>query len=135
MDIAQFNSAFTEARHQQRTNPAFDLVAAQNHLRALIADVPESDDRSWAERMIGKLAEPVPAPREMGPLYYEAVAIAGDLAPADAPVAAQVAALESACERIWAIADVAPGDEAADIRALTQPLAAYRDELRPPTFP
>ncbi|MFK4089177.1 hypothetical protein ACI2LF_34005 [Kribbella sp. NPDC020789] len=135
MDVAKVNSLFTQARYEQRQDPAYDVRPVQEALRALVANEPESDDTAWALRLADKLAEPLPAPREMSALYDEAVAIASEFAAADAPVAEQVAALDKACERIWAIADRAPSDEAADIRALTQPLAAYRDELQPPTFP
>ncbi|HWD80336.1 MAG TPA: hypothetical protein VG497_15675, partial [Kribbella sp.] len=71
-DIARFNSAFSQARHEQRTDPEFDLAKAQEHLRELLADEPEGDERDWALRMIAKLAVPPPPPREYGPLYHEA---------------------------------------------------------------
>lgn len=135
MDIAKLNSLFTQARYEQRQNPAYDVGPTQQLLRDLVADEPESDDKMWALRLADKLAEPLPPPREMSPLYDEAVAIAGELAPVDAPVEVQVAKLASARERIWAIADRAAGGEAADIRALTQPLEAYQNELQPPSFP
>ncbi|MFF0338210.1 hypothetical protein [Kribbella sp. NPDC004875] len=45
-DIARFNSAFTGARYQQRSDPDFDLPAAQQKLRDLIADEPDSEGRA-----------------------------------------------------------------------------------------
>jgi hypothetical protein len=135
MDIAKINSLFAQARHEQRQHPAYDVRPTQHEIRTLVAGEPDSEDKTWALRLADNLATPLPPARKWTPLYDEAATIAGELAPVDAPVAEQVAALKSACERIWAIADKAPNDEAVDIRELTRPLAAYRDELQPPSFP
>ncbi len=62
MDIAKFNSVFSDARRRQRTEPDFDVTTAQAELRDLIADEPDADERDWALRMIDRLAEPLPGP-------------------------------------------------------------------------
>ncbi len=134
MDIAQFNSAFATARHEQRTDPAFDLAAAQDRMRALIADEPEGEDRAWAERMITKLTEPLPPAPKLSALYDEAAALQADLPSPDASPEERYAALAEAQRQIWAIADRAGPDEEVHIRALTAPLQQLMDYIHPPTF-
>lgn len=134
MDVAKVNSLFTQARYEQRQDPAYDVRPTQEALRALVADEPESDDKAWALRLADKLAEPLPPPREMSSLYYEAVAIAGELPSPDASPEERYAALAEARRRIWEIADRAGPDEEVDIRALTSPLQQLMDFIQPPTF-
>lgn len=134
LDIARFNSAFSEARHQQRIDESFDLAATQQKLRELVADVPEGDDRAWALRMIDKLAEPLPGPREWSPLYYEAAAIHEAAYPIEGTLDEQLSGLAEARRKIWAIADRAPHDEEADIRAMTRVLEHIENELREPSW-
>jgi hypothetical protein len=134
-DIAKFNSAFSEARHQQRTDKDFDAAAARDELLALIADEPPGEDRDWALRMIDKLAEPLPPARQWSSLYHEAGAIHADAYRTGDSVEEQIAALQEARRRIWAIADRAPKDEAPHIRAMTRVLDHLENELREPSFP
>ncbi|MFI5733780.1 hypothetical protein ACIA49_26935 [Kribbella sp. NPDC051587] len=134
MDIAKINSLFTQARHEQRLHPAYDVRPTQHEIRTLVAGEPDSEDKAWALRLADNLATPLPPAREWSPLYDEAAAIASELAPVDEPVAEQVAALQSACERIWAIADRAAPEEEVHIRALASPLERIQDYLQPPTF-
>lgn len=134
LDIAHFNAAFADARHRQRTDENFDLAAAQQHLRELIADEPPGQDRDFAERMIGKLAAPVPPPRQWSPLYHEAGAIHAAAYPVSGTVDEQIAALVTARRRIWQIADRAAEDEEADIRAMTRSLEHIENELRDPSW-
>ncbi|GAA1612067.1 hypothetical protein [Kribbella karoonensis] len=129
-DIAQFNSAFSQARYEQKTDPDFDLEKAQEHLRELIANAPEGDDRAFALRMIAKLAVPQPPPREYGPLYHEAGAIHAAAYLVEGTDEEKADALAEARHKIWAIADRAPHDEEADIRAMTRALDHMETMLR-----
>ncbi|MEU4289233.1 hypothetical protein AB0E63_13520 [Kribbella sp. NPDC026596] len=134
MDIAEFNSAFADARHRQRTESDFDVAAAQHELRTLVSDEPDGEDRAWALRLIDKLAEPLPPPRQWSALYHEAGAIhAGTYRTGDS-VEERIAAIQEARRRIWAIADRAPRDEAPHIRAMTRVLDHIEAELREPSF-
>ncbi|MEU8224543.1 hypothetical protein [Kribbella sp. NPDC048915] len=134
-DVARFNSAFAAARHQQETDQDFNLAAAQHKLRDLIADEPDGEDRAWALRLIDKLAEPRPAPREWSPLYYEAAAIQAAAYPTEGTDEQKAAAIAEARRKIWAIADRAPHDEEPHIRAMTRPLEHIENELREPSWP
>jgi hypothetical protein len=130
MDIARFNSAFAEARDERDSTPDFDVPAAQQKLRDLIVDEPEGDDRAWALRMIDKLAEPPPPPREYGPLYHEAGAIHAAAFLAEGTDEEKADALAEARHKIWAIADRAPDDEAPHIRGMTRALDHLETMLR-----
>lgn len=130
MDIAQFNSAFAQARHEQKTDAQFDLATAQQHLLALIADEPEGEDRNFALRMIEDLSEPPPPPREYGPLYHEAGAIHAAAFLVQGTDEEKADALADARHKIWAIADRAPHEEEADIRAMTRALDHMETMLR-----
>jgi hypothetical protein len=130
MDVAGFNSAFAEARDQRDDDPGFDLAAAQQKLRDLIADEPDGEDRAWALRMIDKLAEPPPPPREYGPLYHEAGAIHAEAFAFKGTEEEWADVLAEARHKIWAIADRAPDDEEADIRAMTRALEHIEMMLR-----
>lgn len=134
LDIAAFNSAFGDLRYRQRTEQNFDMAAAQNELRALITDEPEGENRAWALRLIDKLAEPLPPPRQWSALYHEAGAIHASTYRTGDSVEEQIAAIEEARRRIWAIADRAPRDEAPHIRAMTRVLDHIEAELREPSF-
>jgi hypothetical protein len=129
-DLARFNSAFAQARHEQQTDPEFDLVAAQQKLRELIADEPEGEDRAFALRMIAKLAVPPPPPREYGPLYHEAGAIHAAAYLSEGTDEEKADALAEARHKIWAIADRAPADEAPSIRGMTRALDHLETMLR-----
>lgn len=135
LDIAKFNSVFSDARFRQRTEEDFDVSAAQQELRALIADEPAGDDREWALTLIDKLAEPLPPPRRWSPLYHEAGAIHSDAYSTGDTVEERIAALQTARRKIWEIADRAPKDEAPHIRAMTRVLEHLENELREPSWP
>ena len=130
MDVARFNSAFAEARDRRDSDPGFDLAAAQLALRELVADEPEGEDRAWALRMINKLAEPPPPPREYGPLYHEAGAIHAAAWIAEGTDEEKADVLAEARHKIWAIADRAPADEAPHIRGMTRALHHLEIMLR-----
>lgn len=129
-DIARFNSAFSQARYEQKTDPDFDLAKAQEHLRSLIADEPEGEDRAFALGMIEDLAEPPPSPREYGPLYQEAGAIHAAAYLSEGTDEEKADALAEARHKIWAIADRAPADEAPSIRGMTRALHHMEIMLR-----
>jgi hypothetical protein len=135
MDIAKFNSAFSRARRQQRTEPDFDVTAAQAELRELIAEEPDNDDRDWALRLIDRLAEPLPAPPERSELYAEAGRIHSAAFHSGGTVDQQLAVLEEARRQIWEIADRASDEEEADIRAMTRSLEHLENGLRNPNWP
>ncbi|MET9314469.1 hypothetical protein ABZX12_21885 [Kribbella sp. NPDC003505] len=130
MDVARFNSAFAEARDRRDSDPGFDLAAAQQSLRELVADEPEGEDRAWAMRMINKLAEPPPPPREYGPLYHQAGAIHAEAFAFKGTDEEKADALAEARHKIWAIADQAPADEAPHIRGMTRALHHLEIMLR-----
>jgi hypothetical protein len=134
MDIAKINSLFTQARHEQRQRPAYDVRPTQHEIRTLVAGEPDSEDKAWALRLADNLATPLPPTKEWSPLYDEAAAIASELPAADAPVEQQVAALSETRRRIGEIADRAAPDEEVHIRALASPLERIQDYLQPPTF-
>ncbi|TDD57551.1 hypothetical protein E1263_23020 [Kribbella antibiotica] len=134
MDIVKINSLFTQARYEQRENPSYDVRPTQQRLRALVADEPDSDDKTWALRLADKLAEPLPPPPRLSALYDEAVAIQAALPSPDASPEDRYAALADAHHRIWEIADRADPSEEVHIRALTAPLQQLMDYIRPPTF-
>ncbi|MET9269214.1 hypothetical protein [Kribbella sp. NPDC003557] len=129
-DIARFNSEFAQARHEQKTDPNFDLARAQQKLHDLIADEPDGEDRTFALEMIEVLAEPPPPPREYGPLYHEAGAIHAAAWIAEGTDEERADALAEARRKIWAIADRAPDDEAPHIRAMTRALDHLETMLR-----
>jgi hypothetical protein len=129
-DLARFNSAFSQARYEQETDPEFDLAAAQQRLHALIADEPEGEDREFGLRMIEALAVPPPPPREYGPLYHEAGAIHAAAFLAEGTDEEKADALAEARHKIWAIADRAPADEAPSIRGMTRALDHLETMLR-----
>jgi hypothetical protein len=80
--------------------------------------------------MIEALAEPPPPPREYGPLYHEAGAIHAAAFLAEGTNEEKADALAEARHKIWAIADRAPDDEEADIRAMTRALEHIEMMLR-----
>ena len=135
MDVAKFNSAFSDARRRQRTDPDFDVAGSQADLRELIAEEPDNDDRDWALRLIDRLAEPLPAPPERSELYAEAGRIHSSAFHSDGTTEQQIAALEEARRQIWAIADRASDEEEADIRAMTRSLEHLENGLRNPNWP
>jgi hypothetical protein len=129
-DLARFNSEFAQARHEQKTDPDFDLAAAQQKLRDLIANEPAGEDRTFAVGMIEDLAKPSPPPREYGPLYHEAGAIHAAAFLAEGTDEEKADALAEARHKIWAIADRAPDDEAPHIRGMTRALDHLETMLR-----
>ncbi|TWD72445.1 hypothetical protein FB561_7437 [Kribbella amoyensis] len=134
MDIAKFNSAFSDADHRRRTEPDFDVAGEQNRLRGLLSEEDPPADREWASELIESLAEPPPPPRQWSSLYDEAGQIHAS-AYVDGTTGEKIAALESARCRIWEIADRAPQDEAPHIRAMTRVLEHLENELRDPSWP
>ncbi|GAA1143491.1 hypothetical protein GCM10009630_47330 [Kribbella jejuensis] len=130
MDVARFNSAFSDARRRRDSDDDFDLAVAQQELRELIADEPEGHERAWALRMIDKLAVPPPPPPEYGPLYHEAGAIHAAAYLSEGTDEEKADALAEARHKIWAIADRAPAHEAPSIRGMTRALHHMEIMLR-----
>ncbi|TWD72449.1 hypothetical protein FB561_7441 [Kribbella amoyensis] len=135
MDIVQFNSLYSDARLRQRRDPGVDVTTVQAELRELIADETDAEERSWALRMIERLAEPLPIAPERSALYEEAGRVSAAAYPIEGSVDEQIAALEEARRRIWAIADRASDDEGPDIRAMTRSLEHIERALRNPNWP
>jgi hypothetical protein len=135
LDIAEFNSAFSRARHRIRTEPTTDISAEQAKLRLLVPDDASDHDRSWTQTLIDRLAEPPEPPRQWSDLYYEAGDIHASAYRTGDSVDDQIAALTEARRRIWEIADRAAPDEAPHIRAMTRVLEHLERELREPSWP
>ena len=133
MDIAEFNSAFAEARRLIRTGQA-DIAREQARLRRLVSEDDPAEDRDWALSLVESLAVPPAPPRQWSDLYYEAGAIHANSYRTGDSVEERIAALQEARRRIWAIADRAPKDEAPHIRAMTRVLDHVEAELREPIW-
>jgi len=135
LDVAEFNTAFARARDKVRNEEGTDIAAEQATLRALVPDDASGHDRSWTAILIDRLAEPPKPPRQWSALYHEAGEVHAAAYSAGGTVAERIAAIEEARRKIWEIADRAPHDEEADIRAMTRVLEHLEDELRDPTWP
>jgi hypothetical protein len=134
LDLHAFNNAFLRARDRIR-NQGADIPTEQENLRALIPDDASADDLAFALGMAEDLAKPEPPPREWSALYHEAGQIHAASYPTDGTVEEQIAALEEARHKIWAIADRAAPDEEPHIRAMTRVLEHLERELRDPSWP
>jgi hypothetical protein len=134
LDIAKFNSAYTDARGRVRREGA-DVAAEQARLLGLIPDDATEDDLRWARTMIASLAEPPAPPRQYSELYHEAGRIQAAAYQVQGTVEEQIEALATARRKIWKIADRADRDEAADIRAMTRSMEHVEDGLRNPLWP
>lgn len=135
LDLPVFTKAFNRARERLRTGETVDLTAEQERLRALVPADASEHDRAWTARVIASLADPPPPPRVWSALYHEAGRIHAAAYPIDGTIEEQIAALADARRRIWEIADRAPADEEADIRAMTRVLEHIENELRDPSWP
>jgi hypothetical protein len=135
LDIAAFNSAFSNARDLVRNQDGVDVAAVQAQLRALVPDDASEHDRTWTKTLIDRLAEPPEPPRQWSALYHEAGEIHAAAYQTGGTVAEQIEALQEARRKIWEIADQADEDEEADIRAMTRVLEHLENELRDPTWP
>ena len=134
LDVAEFNSAFSGARHRVRNEDA-NVGEEQARLRELVPEDSSVEDREWAEGLIDLLAEPPPPPRQWSALYDEAGEVAGSAYQAGGTVDEQIAAIADARRKIWEIANRADDEEEPHIRAMTRVLEHLEDELRNPTWP
>jgi hypothetical protein len=134
LDIAKFNSAYTEARFQVEEHQA-DVAAEQARLRELIPGDASAEDRDWAEYLVDSLAEPPEPPREWSALYHEAGAVASAAYEGGGSAEEKIAAIEQARREIFAIAARAAEDEAPHIRAMTRSLEHIENALRNPNWP
>jgi hypothetical protein len=136
LDLPAFTKAFNRARDRIRgAGHPLDVAAEQERLRALVPADASEHDRSWTARIIASLSDPPPTPREWSALYHEAGRLQAAAYPVDGTVEEQIAALAEARRKIWEIADRAPQDEEADIRAMTRGLEHLENLLRDPPFP
>jgi hypothetical protein len=135
LDIPTFTKEFNRARDRVRGGHSVNIAAEQERLRALVPADASEHDVAWTGRVIASLAEPPPPAREWSELYHEAGRIHTAAYPVDGTVEEQIAALQEARRRIWEIADRAPDDEEADIRAMTRVLEHVENELRNPSWP
>jgi hypothetical protein len=135
LDVPNFTKAFNRARERVRAGQSVDIEAEQERLRALVPADASEHERSWTARVIAGLAEPPAPAREWSELYHEAGRIHAAAYPVEGTVEDQIAALQEARRKIWAIADRAPEDEEADIRAMTRVLEHLENELRAPSWP
>ncbi|ONI77505.1 hypothetical protein BWI15_03055 [Kribbella sp. ALI-6-A] len=134
LDIAKFNSAYTDARDRVEREQA-DVATQQTHLRTLVPEDATQEHRDWAEYLIASLARPPAPPRQWSELYHEAGRIQVAAYQAEGTVEEQIAALREARRRIWEIADRAAEDEAPHIRAMTRSMEHIEDGLRNPLWP
>ncbi|MEU4607985.1 hypothetical protein AB0F43_33815 [Kribbella sp. NPDC023972] len=135
LDVPTFTKEFNRARDRIRGGQPVDIAAEQERLRAMVPADASEHDRSWTARVIASLSEPPPPAREWSELYHEAGRIHAAAYPVDGTVEEQITALQQARRRIWEIADRAPADEEADIRAMTRALEHLENELRDPSCP
>jgi hypothetical protein len=135
LDVPVFTKEFNRARDRVRGGQSVDIAAEQERLRALVPADASEHERSWTARVIAGLAEPPPPARERSDLYDEAGQIHAAAYPVEGTVEEQIAALQEARRKIWEIADRAPDDEEADIRAMTRVLEHVENELRAPSWP
>ena len=135
LDIPAFNNAFGRARDRVRGGQPVDVSAEQEKLRALVPADASEDHRAWTARLIARLAEPPPPPRQWSELYYEADRIHAAAYPPKGTTAEKIAMLADARRRIWEIADRASEDESDDIRAMTEDLESMESWIRDPPFP
>ncbi|GAB2668764.1 hypothetical protein [Kribbella swartbergensis] len=135
LDVPTFTKEFNRTRDRVHGGQPVDIAAEQERLRALVPADASDHDRAWTTRLIAGLAEqPAPA-RERSELYHEAGRIHAAAYAVEGTVEEQIAALQDARRRIWEIADRAPADEEADIRAMTRVLEHLENELRDPSWP
>lgn len=134
LDLHAFNNAFLRARDRIREQGA-DIAVEQAQLRALVPDDASEEDIAFALGMAEDLAKPEPPPRQWSALYHQAGQIHAASYPTDGTVEEQIAALEEARRKIWAIADQAAPDEEPHIRAMTRVLEHLERELRDPSWP
>ncbi|WP_344183706.1 hypothetical protein [Kribbella lupini] len=134
LDPAQFNSAYSGARHRVEEQHA-DIPTEQARLRELIPADAETEDAEWANTLIGLLAEPRPPEREWSRLYHQAGAAAAAAYPRDGSAEEKIAAIEQARREIFAIAARATEEEAPHIQGMTRSLEHIENALRNPNWP
>ncbi|GAB3835308.1 hypothetical protein [Kribbella italica] len=134
LDIAKFNSAYSDARGRVRREGS-EVEEEQTRLRDLVPEDASAEHLEWANALIASLAEPAAPPREYSELYHEAAQIQAAAYAIDGTVEEQVEALSTARRRIWEIADRAAPEEAPDIRAMTRSMEHVESGLRDPLWP
>jgi hypothetical protein len=136
VNIEQFTTAVSRARDRIRENAGpGDIAAEQSKLRAMVPTDATEHEKAWTTELISGLAATPPTPPERSALYHEAGRIHAEAFGTDGTTEQQIAALEDARRRIFALANEADEDEAAEIRAMTRALDHTEDYLRDPPWP
>jgi hypothetical protein len=131
LDIAKFNSAYSDARYRVDEQHG-DIPTEQARLRELIPPDTAPEDAEWANTLIGLLAEPRPPEPEWSALYHEAGRIAEAAYATEGTTEERIAAFARARREIFEIADRADRDEAPSIRAMTRSMEHLEAGLRNP---
>jgi hypothetical protein len=135
LDAHEFTLALAYAKERLEQNPTVDVAAEQERLRALVPADASEDDKRWTTILIDRLAEPPRPSRQRSALYDQAAEIHAAAFAAEGNIGEQIATAREARRRIFALAEQADEDEAADIRAMTRPLEHWENELRDPPWP
>lgn len=133
MEILEFNGKFNNAVRRLRSTGGQGLEEEQARLRELVPRLPTENDRRWAADLVEDLPKHA-APPSRSPLYAEALKIQDAAFHSGGSDDERVAAIVAARRQIWDIADRAPQDESADIRALTRMLEHLEEGLRNPPW-
>ncbi|MET9316537.1 hypothetical protein ABZX12_32360 [Kribbella sp. NPDC003505] len=135
MRLSEFNNAHNaHKRRIQRDGP--DAVgAAERSLRDLLPQLDSDEDRRVATMLIDRLPGYAVPPEPPSALMQEAVAIERAAYEARGSDEERIEIMTEARRKIFELADRAPADEAASIRALTRVLEHLEDNLRDPHWP
>jgi hypothetical protein len=135
VDIEQFTTAVSRARDRIRENAEpVDIAAEQDKLRAMVPVDATEHEKAWTTELISGLTATPPTPAEHSALYHEAGRIHAEAFRTDGSPEQQIAALQDARRRIFALAKEADEDEATEIRAMTRALDHTEDYLRDPPW-
>lgn len=129
MEILEFNGRFNSVVRRLRSTGGEGSEEEQARLRELVSQLATEDDRRWAANLVEELPKHA-APPARSPLYVEALKIQDAAFHSGGSDDERITAIVAARRQIWDIADRAPHDESADIRALTRIVEHLEDGLR-----
>jgi len=134
MDILEFNGRFNDALARLRGGGTTTVEEEQAHLRSLLPQIADEDDRNWAADRIDQLPRKA-TPPQRSKLYAEALELQATAFHYQGTVEEHIAVLDEACKRIYEVANQTTGDEQAAIRGLTRMLEHLQQRLIDPPFP
>jgi hypothetical protein len=129
VEILEFNGRFNSVVRRLRSTGGEGSEEEQARLRELVSQLATEDDRRWAANLVQELPKHA-APPVRSPLYVEALKIQDAAFHSGGSDDERITAIVAAQRQIWDIADRAPHDESADIRALTRIVEHLEDGLR-----